>query len=174
MYTRWIRGFSDSHFFFKPWWLSGIFAMSSSTAAGWIRGWNGGCWSKRKAPDEAGDKGGKMKVSIWFRLSLDFVFLSRVSDGRTCNTGECEQIVYEQERTVIYPRLQIEFEAPRDDWVFSDWIRTKEPSVVWNKAALHSLAYEEDAPETVPRHHESLKPPVIAEISLGSAKAPPP
>jgi hypothetical protein len=37
-------------------------------------GWNAGCWSKRKAPDEAGDKDVKLKVSISFRLSLDFVF----------------------------------------------------------------------------------------------------
>jgi hypothetical protein len=46
-----------------------------------------------------------MKVSILFRLSLDFVSLYGVSDDRPCKSGECERMLYEQERRVIYPSI---------------------------------------------------------------------
>ncbi len=63
---------------------------------------------------------------------------------------------------MIYPHdMQLEFGAPWDDWSSSDWIRTKEPSVSCGTGVLHHLACEEDATETVLRHHASLKPPVL-------------
>jgi hypothetical protein len=61
----------------------------------------------------------------------------------------------------ISHEMQVEFEAARDDWSSSDWIRTKEPSVQRGTGVLHSLAYHDDAAETVPRHTASLKPPVF-------------
>jgi hypothetical protein len=112
-----------------------------------------------------------LKVSILFRLSLDFVFnLEFLMVEHAILESASVWCTSRREEWYI-PWLQVEFEAGRDDWSSSDWIRTKEPSVSCGTGVLHRLAYEEDATENLFRDNMQASSHLCCRDIIGQCKS---